>query len=652
MNKQDKRLGMDREITRRDFMEGSLRFASGAALTSSILGAANASANASPTIGTSKITSPGLNPSASPALRGSHAGSFEVAHELAWAGRTDWGEVAADDTTEYDLVVVGAGVSGLSAAYFYQQRHPDARILILDNHDDFGGHAKRNEFDFGDRTIIGYGGSQSLEAPGAYSDVAKNLLRELAVDVDQLGATFDQDFYRRHDLQAVVHFDRDTFGRDVTLQSQFLKLAGFMPLAESDTSALAAIGKMPLSDEARTQLRRIFSSTEDALPDHSIFSEPGFLDSISYKAFFTEHLGVTAPDAWHLVRHVGNSFFGHDMDTVPALYGMVFGLPGMENTSLGTFSGLIRKIIGWMTEPYIYHFPDGNASIARLLVRRMVPNVAAGNDMYDIVTAPFDYGQLDLPGNQVRVRLNSTVVKVTHDGSPKQAKSCSVEYVRAGTAHQIQAKNVILACYNMAIPHLCPELPTTQKEALAQLVKIPMCSTNILLRNWHAVKKLGIGAAYSPGRWNKTLLLEFPVSMGDYQFAKTPDDPIMLHSLRGVAGAGATPEEQSRAGRYELLGLEFSDYEREIRQHLEGMLGPGGFDPAEDIIGLTVNRWPHGYAWNPNPLFGQDFPEGEAPHEVGRQPFGRIRIANSDAGARAYLDCAIDEAWRAVGEFD
>ena len=651
MNKKDKRLGMDRDISRRDFMEGSLRFATGAALT---LGSSNAFATntSTPTIGMKKPASQGLNPAMSTALRGSHKGSFEIAHELAWAGKNDWGEVAAQDRTEYDLVVVGGGVSGLSAAYFYQQRHPDARILILDNHDDFGGHAKRNEFDFGDRTIIGYGGSQSLEAPGAYSDVAKNLLSELAVDVDQLGATYDQDFYRRHNLQAVVHFDRETFGRDVTLQSQFLQLSGFLPLAESDVSAVEAIETMPLSEEAKKQLRGVFSRNDDVLPDHSIFSEPGFLDSMSYEEFFTQYLGVTAPDAWQLVRHIGNSFFGHGMDTVPALYGMLFGLPGLNNTSLGTFESLIKKVIGWITEPYIYHFPDGNASIARLLVRRLIPSVAPGNGMYDVVTAPFDYGQLDQPDNNVRIRLNSTVVNVAHDGQPTTAQSCTVQYVQAGAALEIKAKRVILACYNMAIPHLCPELPAQQKAALAQLVKIPMCSTNILLRNWHAVEKLGIGAAYSPGRWNKTLLLEFPVSMRGYEFAQTPDDPIMLHSLRGVAGEGTTPEEQSRAGRYELLGMEFSDYEREVRQHLEGMLGPGGFDPAEDIIGLTVNRWPHGYAWNPNHLFGQSFAPGEAPNEVGRQAFGRIRIANSDAGARAYLDCAIDEAWRAVSEFN
>lgn len=652
MNEEDRRLGMNRAISRRDFMEGSLTFSAGAFAGAGLLGAAGAAASKpASTIGMQAAAPDAPATLRATGLRGSHSGSFEVAHELAWAGRTDWGAIANEDTTDYDLVVVGAGVSGLSSAYFYQQQHPDARILILDNHDDFGGHAKRNEFSWGERTILGYGGSQSLEAPSAYSDVSKRLLRELAVDVDALGAAYDQDFYKRNGLQAAIYFDRETFGRDATIASRFFEASLFLPLAESTTSALDAIAKMPISDAAKTQLRAVLSSTEDRLPDQSIFAEPGFLDRISYQEFFTRYLGITDPDAWKLVKEVGNSYFGSGMDMVPALQGVGLGLPGLDNTSLGTFAGLIHKLIEWSTEPYIYHFPDGNASIARLLVRRLVPQVAPGNDMYDVVTAPFDYGQLDRPEHAVRLRLNSTVVNVAHNGSPAAAKDCSLTYVQAGKSHHVNARRVVLACYNMAIPHLCPELPDPQKQALSALVKMPMCSTNILLNNWRAIKQLGIGMAYSPGRWNKTTLVEFPVSMGDYQFAHTPDDPIMLHSLRGVAGSGATPEEQSRAGRYELLGLQFEDYEREIRRHLEGMLGPAGFDPAADIAAITVNRWPHGYAWNPNPLFNPTYPDGKAPHEIGRKPFGRIRIANSDAGARAYLDCAIDEAWRAIQEF-
>ncbi len=645
MNSEDKRLGMGREISRRDFLEGSLKFAGGTALAAR---ASTGWADGGPGMA-NRSASTSQYPPGRAGLRGSHAGSFETAHQLAWEGRSDWGEVTDTDHV-YDLVVVGAGVSGLAAAYFYREQHLDAHILILDNHDDFGGHAKRNEFAFGNQTIVGYGGSQSLEAPSAYSETASDLLRRLGVDLDELAAAYDQDFYKRHNLGSAIYFDKETYGRDVTLRSGFVDGSLFLPLAASDLTAIDAVDRMPISAAAKAELRHLMKSSEDVLPDHSVFSEPDVLSSISYEQFIAQHVGVSEPEVVDLLRHLASSYFGHGTDMLPAMFGLGFGLPGMNATSLGTFEGLIRKAIQWTTEPYIYHFPDGNASIARLLVRSLIEGVAPGSTMHDVVTASFDYTKLDRADSSVRLRLSSTVVKVEHDGLVDEAQRVNVTYQRGGLAHRVRGKQVVMACYNMAIPHICPELGQQQKAALAELVKIPMCSTNVLLNNWRGIKEQGIGMVYSPSRWNKTFVVDFPVSMEGYRFADSPDEPLVLHCLRGVTGAGATPEEQSRAGRYELLGLAFEDYERELRRHMAGMLTGTDFDPARDIGAITVNRWPHGYAWGPNPLFNPEYAEGAAPHEVGRQTFGRIAIANSDAGARAYLDCAIDEAARAVGD--
>jgi spermidine dehydrogenase len=80
------------------------------------------------------------------------------------------------------------------------------------------------------------------------------------------------------------------------------------------------------------------------------------------------------------------------------------------------------------------------------------------------------------------------------------------------------------------------------------------------------------------------------------------------------------------------------------------VLGGGGFDPARDIEAITVNRWPHGYGYEYNALYDPQWPPGQAPHEIGRRPFGRITIANSDAAATAYTDAAIDQGHRAVEE--
>jgi spermidine dehydrogenase len=226
-----------------------------------------------------------------------------------------------------------------------------------------------------------------------------------------------------------------------------------------------------------------------------------------------------------------------------------------------------------------------------------------------------------------------------------------VTYVRGGSTERVRARDVVLACYNMVVPYLCPELPEPQKQALASLVKVPLVYSTVLLRSWQAFEKLGLATAYCPGSWHQSAMLDFPVSLGDYAFSRSPDEPIVVHLSASLAVSGrGTPREQSRAGRQELLSTSFETIEHRIRTQLGGMLAGGGFDPAADIEALAVNRWPHGYAFEPNSLFDPEFAPGEAPHEVGRKRFGRIAIANSDAGARAYVDSAFDQAWRAVGD--
>jgi spermidine dehydrogenase len=564
--------------------------------------------------------------------------------------RTDWGPVHEPDADTFDLVVVGAGVSGLAAAFFYREQHPNARVLLIENHDDFGGHAKRNEFEWNGRTILGYGGSQSLEAPSSYSDVAKGLLAEIGVDKDRLRDAYDEDFYRRNGLAAGVYFDRSTYGTDRLVRTDFVDPSAFLPVASSDVAISDAIEQMPLSEPARRELRRLAGAGEDRLPDRSIFQEPGYLETISYLDFLTKDLGIEQPEVIALLQDIPSGYWGHGIDVVPALEALGFGLPGLGSTSLGSFEGLIRRAISFAIEPYVYHFPDGNASVARLLVRRLVPAVADGATMEDVVTATFDYAALDRADADVRLRLGSTVVRVEHDGAPRTADRVAVTYVRAGHTEQVRARHVVLACYNMVVPYLCPELPDAQKAALQSLVKLPFVYTSVLLRSWNAFRELGLAIAHCPGSWHRLAMLDFPVSLGDYRFSPDPDDPIVLHMSRAMTNPGMPPREQSRAGRFQLLDTSFETIEREIRTHLGGMLGAGGFDPGRDIEAIAVNRWPHGYAFEPSPLFDPAYGPGEAPHEIGRQRFGRITIANSDAGASAYLNAAIDQAWRAVGE--
>jgi len=272
--------------------------------------------------------------------------------------------------------------------------------------------------------------------------------------------------------------------------------------------------------------------------------------------------------------------------------------------------------------------------------------------MEDVVTARFDYTRLDDPDSRVRLRLSSTAIRAENDGPPKTAGRVGVSYVRGGQAYRVWGRSCVLAGYNAMIPALCPELPEPQREALALAVKVPILYTSVLLRDWKAWKELGLAAVAAPGSYHAISILDFPVSLGGYAFSSGPDEPIVVHMERFAtkSDAGHTPREQYRAGRYEMLSTPFETIEREIRSQLAGTLGAGGFDPARDIAAITVNRWAHGYAYWPNPFSDPHYEKGRTPHEIGRQRFGRIAIANSDAGGRAVIDAAIDQAYRAVAE--
>jgi spermidine dehydrogenase len=225
-----------------------------------------------------------------------------------------------------------------------------------------------------------------------------------------------------------------------------------------------------------------------------------------------------------------------------------------------------------------------------------------------------------------------------------------VIYVRGGKLQKVRGKNCVLACYNGLIPYICPEVPPEQSKALSYLVKAPLVYTHVALQNWKAFAKLNAHQIVAPGGYHTYTALDFPVSLGAYKFPATPEEPAVLFMLRTPCKPGLDQREQHRAGRRELMDTPFSTFERNIRDQLNRMLGSAGFDAGRDIAGITVNRWAHGYAFTPNPLFDPDWKEEEKPWVIGRKRVGRIAIANSDAGASAYTNVAIDQAWRAIGD--
>lgn len=629
-------------ITRRDFVNGfAMSVAAGSAI-SPLQAAAEGALPKEAVAGFSDVYPPEKQ-----GMRGNHRGSFETAHALSWQGKT-WTRPAEQTDDTYDLVVVGGGISGLSAAWFFREKHgPDAKILIIDNHDDFGGHAKRNEFSVDGKTLIGYGGTQNIE--GAYSEQAAGLLKSLTIDLEKFNSFYDRDLYTKHGMGEGIFFDKNFYSEDSMVKAPFWVFEYFvknnnnLPVADVES----AVAEMPLSDVGKKSMLQLLDSSKDFLAGMSVEEKMGVLMSMTYDEFLRQH--AKAPEeVVLLLRNIWQDAFGLAGDYTSAIAGTYSGFPG--TLGLGVIPAPTYDI-----EPIIQHFPDGNATIARLLVRGMIPRAAAGNSMEDIVTAKVDYNALDLAGNNVRLRLNSTVVNAVNvKGTSENEKQVEVTYVQNGETHRVNSKHTIMACYNHILPFLCPDMPKAQKEALDWPEKVPMAFVNIALRNWKAFEKLGVQKIYSPQSEFGTFWLDYPVSMGGYEFSQSPDQPIVLHIpyVPNVSGEGLTPRQRFKAGRHKLYSMSFSDFETKIFDQLDRMLSPGGFDVARDVAGMTVNRWPHGYTYQYSDLY--DAPNGiweeNGPHVAGRAKMGRISIANCDSHAKAYTQAAIDAAYRAVNE--
>ena len=584
-------------------------------------------------------------PPAMTGMRGSHKGSYEIAHSLAWAG-TKFDEPKHQTDTKYDLIVVGGGLSGLSAAYFYRQRYgKDAKILVIDNHDDFGGHAKRNEFTVDGEKLIGYGGSQSIDTPSSYSAPAKKLLKDIGVITERFYDYYDQDFFGARNLKRGLYFSNDLYGKDHVVENLLRA-----HLDKNDNDLIDILSKFPLANESKKALINLLKSKKNYLQDEpSLAKRIALMRATSYSDFLRKFVEVPE-EVVLLYRDSHRGLWGVGWDALSTLEAYKANMPGTRYLDLEVKSANPHNMYD-REEPYIFHFPDGNAGVARALVNKLIPDSMSVDTMEAQVKAKVDYNALDLKSSKVRIRLNSSVVKVEHTSNQR---SVNVVYIHNGKSYRVVGRHVVMACYNNMLPHLCPELPIEQKEALNYATKIPLVYMSIAVRNWRAFSNLGFHSITIPQpKLMHSFGLDFPVSMGDYNFPQNPNQPTILHGtyVPTDPDKGLSAKEQAINGRRQLYEISFAQFEHDIIEQMQGSLKGGGFDAERDIAGITVNRWPHGYAWEYNDYSDPaEYNPYNGPHIKGRARIGRISIANSDASAYAYVDGAIDAADRAVNE--
>ncbi|MBB6144801.1 spermidine dehydrogenase [Silvibacterium bohemicum] len=642
----DKELGMDRKITRRDFMQGAaMTIGAAAASHKSLLAQTGAAGEAQ--------NGAGYDPPALHGMRGSHEGSYQVAHSL--RDGSFWHSAGAPMETgeSYDLIVVGGGISGLSSARFFREAAgKNARVLILENHDDFGGHAKRNEFEVNGKFMLGYGGTYAIESPAPYSAVAKRVIGELGIDVPSYSKHANDQLYGQLGLKQKIFFDKETFGADRLAISPYSRWGGALP-GDAARRWQEFAAQSPMTDQAKADLKRLYELDSDPYPSLSSEVKKAKLARMSYASYLNYVVKVD-PQVVALLNAHPQPLYGLGIDAVSAQDAWGLGLPGFNGLKLtpeyGPGMGRDARHND-EAEAYFFHFPDGNASIARMLVRGLVPNAIGGSTAEDIVSQQVRYDQLDQPANPTRIRLNSTVVRVKHLGEVETAQEVEISYVQQGKLYTVKAAHCVLACWHPVIPYLTNEISAHQRDALRLAEKVPIVYTNVAIQNWTSFAKLQAASIYSPGCYFSEASLDHRVSIGKYECTTKPDEPIVLTMHRYPCQPGLSGREQHRAGRADLYATSFETFERNIREQLTRSVGAGGFDSAKDIAAITVNRWPHGYAYQYNSLWDPFWLAGtEAPCVIARQSYGRVAIANADADAYAYTDCAIDQAYRAVTE--
>jgi len=627
----DRALGMDQPITRRDFL-GSTLLASGAQLLAPLSPAELLAAAP----GAQEWNGYGGVGEYSP----SNGNTWEVlaeGHRLRDARDPLAGRKVEETGESYDCLVVGGGISGLAAAHLFRRTASDARVLVLENHPIFGGEAKQNEFDVDGRRIVGHQGSAIY-----FVQYPRSFLAEF---YDSIGLREPRLAYQRWGgTGAPMAIGRTPYDAEGLSTGQYG--FWFAPGASGGgTWVLDPVGKKfagaPVGEAERAELHRWYSGQARA---RAPFTPPAYegdevsrrLDAVTLEDHYMERFGLT--------REFVRRYLSPDLG----------GGSGLGADALSAYSEYAADTL----HPYerkgeaVQMFPGGNTTIARLLVKVLIPSAIAGEPNPEGVTRNHvNFPALDAAGSPARLRLNASVLSVSHEGDPDRAGSVAVVYSQGGKLFRVRAGSAVMAGGSWTTKHIVKDLPATHRNAYAQFYRSPCLMANVAVRNWRFLAKLGVtGCRWLGGGIGTYLEVCRKALVGEVPPEIHPDQPIVLTLKVLFSYPGLPTEAQGQRGRAELLSTSFREYERRIREQFAEMFSGVGFDPARDLAGIVLNRWGHAYL-SPQPGFFFGSGGQPAPREVLRStPFGRVVFANTDLAGAMDHRYSILEARRAVGQ--
>jgi len=536
----------------------------------------------------------------------------------------------------FDLVIVGAGFAGISAAYTYLKSQPDARILILENHAMFGGEARQNEFEVDGYRLWGPQGSNGAVWPldgakkiGMYSDLWGEL--DLPTELEWQEAT-NSDLKIPEDIYSPMHLTWEE-----TDLGWFHEETGMAVNPWSNR-----FRDVPLDDKTKNDL--IWMELYRQPQEREDWAQ--WLDSMTYKEFMKNEMGIDN----EFIDEYLNPFAaamgcGLGTDVISAYQAFNFIQPGVNQ--YGRQFG-----IGDPTDyVYLASFPGGNTGILRHLVHRIIPDVFGdAESLTEIISNPVNFAALDGAEQAVKMRLSSLVVNVHHEGPAESAEKVQITYLNDEKMHRVTADRVVMAGQQHLNKRVVTDLPEAYRAAMDEFKHSPMLTVNVALRNWKFMDNMGVASVRwfgdNMGGWFTSLRKQMILD-GEEPMPLDPEKPTVLTLYNSFCTPGLPLHEQTVAARMQLFSLSYADVENEVRSQFTKMFGPGGFDADRDIAGITLNRQGHAYLVTPPGFFfGKD--GNPPPSDVIRQPHGRIAFAHSELMGYQMWEGAAHEGERAA----